>query len=322
MHTARNRRASRQHVSKNHQAPPVARSARQEQDFMLRSAGTPPAFPRELIVPGPQHALNAPPTAFQAESPAETEIQTPAPPAATANPSRANGHQIARRPKGKKARKAAMRMAAEQARKTGSSRAMAAAAVSPVLEPAPAPVLPPPIAEPTIREMEVAASSGEDILVLAQVVEYGPHASVSDAIPQHLPETGPEPLIPAEPLAEPAPMAEPAPIFLLPSAPEPLVTAPPPLSAALPPRSDALPSPAEALPLPRSRSLVPARRQGLVDVIAFLLRDSGRRLARWSARRHKMREQYAQVYASDLRKAAMQSQLEALEALRQQQQRR
>ncbi len=316
MHNARNRRASRQHVSKNHQAPPVARSARQEQDFMLRSAGTPPAFPRELILPGPPHALNAPSAAFQAESPGETETHAPAPPAVTANPSRANGPQIARRPKGKKARKAAMRMAAEQARKAGSSRAMPAASVSPVFEPTAAPALSPPIAEPTIREMEVAASSGEAIFVLAQVVEYGSPASVSDAIPQQPPETGPEPLIPA------APMAEPAPIFLLPPAPEPLVTAPPPLAAALPPLAGAVPPIAEALPLPRSRSLVPARRQGLVDVIAFLLRDSGRRLARWSARRHKMREQYAQVYASDLRKAAMQSQLEALEALRQQQQRR
>ncbi len=46
---------------------------------------------------------------------------------------------------------------------------------------------------------------------------------------------------------------------------------------------------AQNAPLPRSRALAPARRQGLVDVLAFLLRDSGRRLARWSARRHKSR---------------------------------
>lgn len=99
----------------------------------------------------------------------------------------------------------------------------------------------------------------------------------------------------AEPLVE-------APRLLLPPPPEPLMEAP----AAL----------AEA-PLPRARALVPARRQGLVDVIAFLLRDSGRRLARWSARRHKTRAEQAALRRAEARQINLQRELEALDALRQ-----
>lgn len=311
MHTARNRRASRQHVSKQHQPPPVARSARQEQDFMLRSAGTPPAFPRELILPGPHQAMNQSAASLEAENRAG---EATALDAAAAPSARTAGPVIARRPKGKKARKAAMRIAAEQARKAASPKPMPAVAVSPTLEPAHAsapqaappqapPSAPPAVeAETAICQFELVA--GHDEALPAPADRAGPAAPAP--VSQTTPQTHPETLPPAE--LSPALAPEPAPIFVLPSAPEPLVTALPLLAA--------------ALPLPRSRSLVPARRQGLVDVIAFLLRDSGRRLARWSAQRHKMREQYAQVYAADLRKAALQSQQEALEALRLQQLRR
>ncbi len=277
MHNARNRRASRQPISKHQQTPPLARSARQEAEFMLRNAGTPPAFPRELILPAPQCAMNAPITLPETERPAMAltlEQHTGA---------RSDAPETPRRPKGKKARKAAMRMAAAQARKAAAPHALPAA---PPKEALPQPAL----------LLEPAAAPADE-------VESLPHALALQAAPDALPQTLPEALPPVGPPAEP----EPLPLFLLPPAPEPLVTSAPPIAA--------------DVPLPRSRSLVPARRQGLVDVIAFFLRDSGRRLARWSARRHKMREQYAQVYASDLRKAAIQSQLEALEALRQQQQR-
>ncbi|OYU35203.1 hypothetical protein [Novosphingobium sp. PASSN1] len=68
-------------------------------------------------------------------------------------------------------------------------------------------------------------------------------------------------------------------------------------------------------PLPRARALVPARRQGLVDVIAFLLRDSGRRLARWSARRHKSRAERDALRRAEARQINLRRELEALDAL-------
>lgn len=86
-------------------------------------------------------------------------------------------------------------------------------------------------------------------------------------------------------------------------------------------RPSAQPAVAEPLallvgaPLPRARALVPARRQGLVDVIAFLLRDSGRRLARWSARRHKSRAERDALRRAEARQINLRRELEALDAL-------
>jgi len=70
------------------------------------------------------------------------------------------------------------------------------------------------------------------------------------------------------------------------------------------------------VPLPRARALVPARRQGLVDVIAFLLRDSGLRLARWSARRHKSKAERAALQHAEARQLNLQRELDALDTLR------
>lgn len=124
-------------------------------------------------------------------------------------------------------------------------------------------------------------------------------------------------------LAEPEPQVAPAAAapdaFVLLPAPEPLVEAPP-----APAEPDVVPEPEPATalaaladaPLPRARALVPARRQGLVDVIAFLLRDSGRRLARWSARRHKTREERTALRRAQARQINLQRELEALDALR------
>lgn len=86
-------------------------------------------------------------------------------------------------------------------------------------------------------------------------------------------------------------------------------------------RPSAQPAVAEPLallaeaPLPRARALVPARRQGLVDVIAFLLRDSGRRLARWSARRDKSRAERDALRRAEARQINLRRELEALDAL-------
>ena len=121
--------------------------------------------------------------------------------------------------------------------------------------------------------------------------------------------------------------AAPVPALTLPAMPEPLA-APLPELLVEPPASLTEPRPApatgalaamanaQAAPLPRSRALVPARRQGLVDVIAFLLRDSGRRLARWSAQRHKSRAERELIRSAQVRQQALLSELEALDALR------
>lgn len=99
-----------------------------------------------------------------------------------------------------------------------------------------------------------------------------------------------------------------APALTLPSVLEPLVE-----PVILSPCDDPLDT---VLPLPRARSLVPTRRQGLVDVVAYILRDSGRRLARWSARRHKSREDKAEMIRAEREWRSLQLQLEALAALR------
>ena len=126
----------------------------------------------------------------------------------------------------------------------------------------------------------------------------------------------------ARPLAEAQPAETPQAVLPLPAFPlpeeAPLVDAPPAPEPAVvpePERATALAALVDA-PLPRARALVPARRQGLVDVIAFLLRDSGRRLARWSARRHKTREEQAALRRAEARQLNLQRELDALDALR------
>lgn len=116
------------------------------------------------------------------------------------------------------------------------------------------------------------------------------------------------------PEAEAAEVSTPA--LLLPAVPEPLVDMPAEPAVAPPATALASLADAQSVPLPRSRAIVPARRQGLVDVIAFLLRDSGRRLARWSARRHKTRAEQADLRRAEARQINLQRELEALDVLR------
>jgi len=75
-----------------------------------------------------------------------------------------------------------------------------------------------------------------------------------------------------------------------------------------------LPMPAPDMPLPAGRALV-ARRQGFVDVIAFALRDSGRRLARWSSARRRADDMKEKLVRAEARMRAMEAQLAALQAL-------
>lgn len=152
--------------------------------------------------------------------------------------------------------------------------------------------------------------------------------------PEQLPAIPPAPLLQQRLAAQPAlvfalpnlpePLVEPAPVRVLSLSAMPELLEPPALSAGaateppaglVEPESEPVPALADA-PLPRARALVPARRLGLVDVIAFLLRDSGRRLARWSARRHKSREEQAALRRAKAQQINLQRELEALDALR------
>jgi hypothetical protein len=67
-------------------------------------------------------------------------------------------------------------------------------------------------------------------------------------------------------------------------------------------------------PLPASRALVP-RRQGFIDVLAFALRDSGRRLARWSSTRRRADDLKDKLAKAEARMRAMEAQLAALRAI-------
>jgi hypothetical protein len=99
-------------------------------------------------------------------------------------------------------------------------------------------------------------------------------------------------------------------LALLPE-PEPLVLRPAPVE----------PAPIQVMPdapapLPTARALVP-RRQGFVDVLAFMLRDSGRRLSRWSSARRRADEMQEKLAKAEARMRAMEAQLAALQALQQ-----
>jgi len=71
---------------------------------------------------------------------------------------------------------------------------------------------------------------------------------------------------------------------------------------------------APEIPLPAARALV-ARRQGFIDVLAFVLRDSGRRLSRWSSARRRADDLKDKLAKAEARMRAMEAQLSALKAL-------
>lgn len=202
--------------------------------------------------------------------------------------------QKRRNAKGKKARKAAARLAAARAAQA--------------LEPTPCE------ASDMPQHAKPAATKGK-----ARSRPRGKTAEQTAAKPEQLPAIpAASPVVgtyspPIKRIAAP-----PSPALLLPVRDEPLVEAP-----VLPAEPEAVPAPEPEsaaafaeVPLPPARALVPARRQGLVDVIAFLLRDSGRRLARWSARRHKTREEQAALRRAEAQQINLQRELEALDALR------
>lgn len=216
--------------------------------------------------------------------------------------------QKRRNPKGKKARKAAARLAAVR-----EAQVPEPAACAVIEKPRRAKA---PAKKGKTRGKSRKAVKPEQLPAIpaAKVVlgTYSPPAQVIAPPVMTLP-VRPEPLV--EPVEIPLPallLPAPAPHLEAPSEPaEPRV--------APQPEPESEPEPAIALadvPLPRARALVPARRQGLVDMIAFFLRDSGRRLARWSARRHKTREEHAALRRAEARQVNLQRELEALDALR------
>ena len=70
-----------------------------------------------------------------------------------------------------------------------------------------------------------------------------------------------------------------------------------------------------ATPLPRARAIAHQRSNALLDVIGYWLRDAGRWLSRWGKVRRKA-EARSIVARATARHRALQSQVEALEALR------
>lgn len=222
--------------------------------------------------------------------------------------------QKRRNPKGKKARKAAARLAAVR-----EAQVPEAAACAVIEKPRRAKA---PAKKGKTRGKSRKAVKPEQLPAIpaAKVVlgTYSPPAQVIAPPALTLP-VRPEPLV--EPVEVPQPVQLlPVPAALLEARIEP---AEPRVAPQPEPEPEAEqepePEPAIALtdaPLPRARALVPARRQGLVDVIAFFLRDSGRRLARWSARRHKTREERAALRRAEARQVNLQRELEALDMLR------
>ncbi len=351
MHTVRNRIASRPPVTSPALAdlrPPLHRSSREELTRLLRTGA-----PSVIQAPTPILALpTAPLTA--AAWPAPGVLEGPAHAVGMKGPERkppAENHpQKRRNPKGKKARKAAARRA-EAAAKPPATMGRAdkhpnpapkrhevppapPVAASPAIPPAAPAVHPIPAvesdamldlclqaepalalmlpsrAEPLVEAPEPAAAR---VLTLASMPELLVEVSAAAVLEDvqggagHADAAVPALTLPAMPEPLVAPLV--APLVELPAS----LTEPRSASAigALAAIADA-----QAAPLPRSRALVPARRQGLVDVIAFLLRDSGRRLSRWSARRHKSRAERELIRSAEARQRALLSELEALDALR------
>ena len=110
------------------------------------------------------------------------------------------------------------------------------------------------------------------------------------------------------PVMKPAPAKSlPSTVMPIPATPEPAIPAP--LSAR------PLPTLSEShAPIPASRALVP-RRQGFIDVLAFALRDRGRRLARWSSARRRAEDMKDKLAKAEARMRAMEAQLAALRAI-------
>lgn len=286
MHTVRNRLASR---------PPASSSF---------PAGKPPPGTRRDAAHVPRGSMAAPLLVAEESGLIEGRAQR------------------RRNPKGKKARKAAARLAAvrdakaleaathvaletprpvkKTAKKTKAKpKTRPAAAKSRPILPEQLPAIPP-----------AARTAPASVPLFASALAPKP-ALTMPIRPEPLVELEPIGAVPAAAAPEPATVA---PLPLLP-VPEPLAKpehVPEPEPAAL---AKALTALAD-IPIPRARALVPARRQGLVDVIAFLLRDSGRRLARWSARRHKTRTERDALRRAEARQINLQRELEALDALR------
>lgn len=336
--------------------PPIPRSSRQELSRLIRTGEPPaPHSPVPALVlqtdplaeaawPAPALAASAPCAMAFSASMAVHEPTAPA----------ENRTQKRRNPKGKKARKAAARKAAtaatslqRQANGRGGKHRSSKAGQPGALSSQPVAALP--VIPPAAPAAHLGPAGGSEIL-LQQCLQAEPAlalilpAQAEPLVQAPEPEAEreapaqPEPAMhrvlslaamPELPLAalplEALPQTQGSPAVTLPQRSEPLVEMEALvaeqasfLSFGLAPAAPALAAlaDAQAVPLPRSHAIVPARQQGLVDVIAFLLRDSGRRLARWSARRHKSRAERDLIRTAEARQRALLSEFQALDALR------
>lgn len=317
MHTVRNRIASRSSIAKAELAitkpaqmdfkPPAQRASREELSLIARS-GAPAEGPTMLCSMAPQRA-----------------------PAGASDRTGDSRPKKRRSPKGKKASKAAVRKTEATAAMVANMAKMAQPPEGKRAAPTKRVSQPRKVSQPKkVNEANGRAAKHREAQPTSTLTSS---ATVPSAPPSAHPVSGLESGV----MLDLCLQAEPALALVLHFQPEPLVQAPVPLT-----QPELEPEPAAArvlalaampelqveaakpdmvaaindVPLPRSRALVPARRQGLVDVIAFLLRDSGRRLARWSVRRHKSKVERELLRLAEARQRAMVSELEALDGLR------
>eukprot|EP01037_Dinobryon_pediforme_P001766 gene1766-1796_t len=171
-------------------------------------------------------------------------------------------------------------------------------------------------AVPSAHPAAAPRSSRDDIAFMLRQNAASPIFPADLIVPPHrgaVITTAPWPQ-PAKAAPACDPVMKPAPAQSLPPTVMPVLATPEP----------AIPAPLSARPLsalseshapiPASRALVP-RRQGFIDVLAFALRDSGRRLARWSSARRRAEDMKDKLAKAEARMRAMEAQLAALRAI-------
>ncbi|WP_226017541.1 hypothetical protein [Novosphingobium sp. FKTRR1] len=320
MHTVRNRKASSPRLPDTRNAgggyKDKARTSREEIGFMLRaSTAQPPAFPTDLFIPAHRGAVITAVTVAPAVA-AMTNAQmpksqvaksAPAPAPTAAEPSARDaagealgtGAESIARPiakpigtPGRKAARKAARRAAARARIALTTRECEGVDGDGASRDDGAPLCPSVVAEvaPAVTvEMTTLADRALGLTGLADAADSDHTRSAADRSADPAadaqaatPRTASAPLQPVAPGNPVLPFA-------------PLPTGP-------------------LTPLPRNMALAP-RRKGFVDVIAFALLDSGRRLARWSSLRRRAEEDREKLRKAEARMYAMEAQLAALQAL-------
>lgn len=323
MHTVRNRKAAMPRLPDTRNThvvfPDKNHTTREELGFMLRAGvPRPAAFPSDLIIPPHRGAVittvaspdgGKRPAGKQAAGVQSVRTQGGAAQGGAAQggeavvsaafPSDALTSLLVdtpastdQRPLGRKAARKAARRAAAKAR-------VAAVAVTAT----PVDAEQPP--ESATVELQAKAVVAPDMAESAPAMTVEMTTLADRAVEGITAPPEPQPAALPDSAPEPAPQAASAPLSpgnpVLPFAPRPISPA-------------TAPSPGQMAPLPRNMALAP-RRKGLVDTIAFVLLDSGKRLARWSSLRRRAEEDREKLRKAEARMRAMEAQLAALQAL-------